>query len=99
MAKSDKTYTWVTSTGTPTVSSTSSSTASGSFTVTTGQYYTHEENLSDIEKAVYAHIQAVRTLGREQINTQEIAQALALPQESVIAAVARLRSKGVRVAA
>jgi hypothetical protein len=53
----------------------------------------------DIQGAVYSHIQAVRALGKKNINTEEIAKALSLPVESVNAAVAKLKDKGVRVAA
>lgn len=49
-----------------------------------------------IEGAVYAHIRAVRALGRQEINTVEIASALGLPQRDVEDAVAALASKGVK---
>ena len=92
-------YTWVpTSTGTPTITSTTSSTAAvGGVSVAVPSTVLPQRSLSDIENAVFAHIQAVRTLGRSQINTDEIAQGLSIPQASVIAAIARLRDKGVRV--
>lgn len=48
-----------------------------------------------IERAVYSHIQAVRTLGRTQINTSDIADALSLDVKDVNRAVAKLRAKGV----
>jgi len=95
----EKLKTLVTSTGDKAITSTSSSTAGTvSIAITTARSMASASGLADIESAVYSHIQAVRALGREEINTSEIAQALSLPQELVIAAVARLRDKGVRVA-
>jgi hypothetical protein len=49
-----------------------------------------------IERAVYSHIQAVRTLGRTKINTSDIADALSLNVSDVNRAVTKLRAKGVR---
>lgn len=99
MAKSDNPiYPWVTTgTGEPTITSTSSSTASRSIRIAFPSNFRPEKSLTDIENAVFAHIQAVRALGRNQINSEEIAQALSIPQSSVIAAIARLQGKGVRV--
>jgi biotin operon repressor len=50
------------------------------------------------ENAVYAHIQALRSLGRETINTADIAVALGLSVEAVNRAAAALKSRGVKVA-
>ncbi len=50
----------------------------------------------DVEKAVYAHIKAVRALGRETANTLEIARALSIPLRRVEEAAKRLEPKGVR---
>jgi hypothetical protein len=50
----------------------------------------------DVQRAVYAYIQAIRVLGRTEINTIEIADALALPIVLVNQAAAALRRKGVR---
>lgn len=52
----------------------------------------------NVENAVYAHIQAVRSLGRTRINTSDIARALSIPQNAVVGALAALQKKGVRVA-
>jgi len=52
---------------------------------------------NEIEKAVYAHIRAVRALGRTQINTSDIADALSLPVSEVNRAITQLKKKGVRV--
>ena len=49
-----------------------------------------------IVAAVYAHIKAVRSLGRTGINTADIARALGLPLHEVERAVAALQTKGVR---
>jgi hypothetical protein len=51
----------------------------------------------DIESAVYAHIQAVRALGRTHINPTEIAAALGLSERQVLSTLSALRSKGVKV--
>ena len=52
---------------------------------------------SDIEKAVYAHIRAVRALGKKTVNTAEIAEALSLSLQEVHGALAALKRKGVKV--
>ena len=52
---------------------------------------------SDIERAVYAHIRAMRTLGKKTINTAEIAESLSLSLEEVHGALGALKKKGVRV--
>ena len=54
-------------------------------------------SLSDIEAAVYAHIKALRALGRTTINTEEIATALSIPVASVNGVIAKLKEKGVKV--
>ena len=51
---------------------------------------------ASVEKAVYSYIQAVRALGRETVNTVEIARALGVNIDAVESAVAKLRAKGVR---
>lgn len=53
-----------------------------------------EQNL---EKAVFAHIRAMRTLGRTSLNTLEVARALSLPVDTVDRVVAKMSTKGVRV--
>jgi hypothetical protein len=47
-------------------------------------------------EAVYAHIQAIRALGRTSVNTLEIAEALNLPTKKVSDAVKALGPRGVR---
>jgi hypothetical protein len=49
-----------------------------------------------VQNAVYAHIRAIRSLGRTQINTSEIAAALSLPVAEVNRAISSLKKKGVR---
>lgn len=56
---------------------------------------TQTEN--SIESAVYAHIRALRALGRTSVNTSEIAGALSLTVAQVGAAISNLQSKGVKV--
>lgn len=100
MAASDSTapvfVTTVSSTGVPSAGMTSTTTETRSFTVMRPRGAAGVRAL-DVVGAVYAHIQAVRSLGREQVSAGEIAQALDLPQNVVLDAVARLRDRGVRV--
>jgi hypothetical protein len=49
-----------------------------------------------IESAVYAHIQAVRALGRTTINTTEVARALGLSLADVERTLSALRRRGVK---
>jgi biotin operon repressor len=46
--------------------------------------------------AILAHIQAIRTLGRTKINTQEIADALSISVQEVNDALEALKKHGVR---
>lgn len=55
-----------------------------------------EGKISTVESAVFAHIQAMRALGRDSLNTAEIARALGLTQAQVLLAARRLRDKGVK---
>ena len=57
---------------------------------------TRSKNDNKIERAVYSHIRAVRTLGRTRINTSDIADALSLDVSDVNRVVEKLRAKGVR---
>ena len=50
-----------------------------------------------VEKAVFAHIKAMRTLGHKALNTADVAAALSLPRSVVDRVVLGLRSKGVKV--
>jgi hypothetical protein len=49
-----------------------------------------------VEKAVYAHIQALRSLGKTKVVVSDIANALALRQDVVLQALEALRAKGVK---
>jgi len=51
---------------------------------------------STIENAIYAHIRALRALGRKTIYPAEIAEALTLSLEEVRNALNSLRKKGVK---
>lgn len=55
------------------------------------------ERHRDTESAVYAHIRALRVLGRTRINTAEISQALNLSLKTVERAVEKLTQKGVKI--
>lgn len=50
----------------------------------------------NIQNAVYAYIRAIRALGRTEINTSEVADALSLPVAEVNRAISSLKKKGVR---
>lgn len=49
-----------------------------------------------IEAAVYSYIQALRALGKTQINTAEIARALGIPISIVASVLPKLSEKGIR---
>lgn len=50
----------------------------------------------ELRLAILAHIKAIRTLGRTEINTQEIADALSIPVQEVNDALEALKKHGVR---
>lgn len=54
------------------------------------------QRYSQIDRAVWAHIKALRALGRDQINSIEIAEALNLPLFVIHASIERLKPKGVK---
>lgn len=56
----------------------------------------HPKGNKAVQNAVYAYIQAVRALGRNQLNTTEIADALSIPVVEVNRAVSSLKRKGVK---
>lgn len=77
-----------------TFSSTASSTSSYvTASTSTGPPPVSKKNL---RLAILAHIQAIRTLGRNEINTQEIADALCISVQEVNDALEGLRKQGVR---
>src|ERR1700757_2649052 len=49
-----------------------------------------------IETAVYTYIRALRSLGKTQVNTAEIAKALGLPVSIVASVLPKLSEKGIR---
>ena len=50
-----------------------------------------------VENAVYAHIQALRALGREEVNVSAISQALNIADSAILDALHGLAKKGVKV--
>jgi hypothetical protein len=50
-----------------------------------------------VEGAVYAHIQALRALGREEVNVSAISEALGINESAILAALDGLSKKGVKV--
>ena len=60
-----------------------------------------EQGLAEttLEDAIFTYVQAIRALGRTQLNTVEIAEALSLRVAEVDAAVVRLRERGIRTVA
>ncbi len=64
--------------------------------VTTEDLLELKAESKSIESAVLAHIRAVRALGREQINTAEVAEALNLPVRKVNSVLDQLKERGVR---
>ncbi len=54
------------------------------------------KNSVALENAVYTYIQAVRALGRKQVNTLDIAEALSIPVSQVTSTLHSLKKKGVK---
>jgi len=50
-----------------------------------------------VVNAVYGYIRAIRALGRTEINTSEIAEALSLSVSDVNRAISSLKRRGVKV--
>jgi hypothetical protein len=50
----------------------------------------------DLEGAVYAYLQAMRSLGRTHVTPEDVASALGIPALSAMAALTALKNKGVR---
>lgn len=55
--------------------------------------------MREIEKAVYSHIRAIRTLGRTSVTVTEIAAALGISVSDAERALMALESKGVKAGA
>jgi len=51
---------------------------------------------ASVASAVYGHIRALRALGRTEVNTVEIADALSLPLDEVHSAITALKRKGTK---
>lgn len=77
----------------------SDSTAGGQFQVS-GTFRTRGKRRAKgaVENAVFAHLQAIRALGRTTLNTAEVAAALSIPVADVNKAVLSLSKKGVKLA-
>lgn len=56
-----------------------------------------EEFALAVENAVYAHIRALRAIGKTTVNTAKIADSLDIPRSYVDAAVRNLTSRRVRI--
>jgi DNA-binding MarR family transcriptional regulator len=70
-----------------------SATGSPSVSVTKPQSQRSDKK---IETAVYTYIRALRSLGKTQVNTAEIAKALGLPISTVDSVLPKLSEKGIR---
>jgi hypothetical protein len=88
----------------PSTSVTASTTAPMTVTTTTSvgakatvTVSAHKVSASDLQEAVYAHIQAVRALGKTKITPEDIARALELPLSTVEGSLSALQTKGVKV--
>jgi hypothetical protein len=51
----------------------------------------------NVQNAIYAYIRAIRALGRDTVNTIEIAEALSLTVPEVNRAIAALEKRGVKI--
>jgi hypothetical protein len=80
----------------------SSRTDSSDATASVGQAASPRKNRAragrSVEGAVFGYIQAIRALGRTRVTTFDVATALSLTETEVLAVVAALRKKGVKVA-
>jgi hypothetical protein len=56
-------------------------------------------SLKELENAVYGYIRALRALGRTEVTSTEIAQALGISTTAVQQVLSSLQKKGVKVAA
>lgn len=98
MAKESNSQYWGTSsTANVHVTSTTSSTSATTTIIQSRVSPAPRMETSEIDNAVYAHMQAIRALGRTQVSSQEVARALGLPEAQVAAAAVRLKSKGIKV--
>jgi hypothetical protein len=83
---------YVTTTGTTTV------TTSSAFTVINPEKLAKAAAASqNILNAVYSHLQAVRSLGKTQLDAETIANALSLSERDVLKALVALKARGVRL--
>lgn len=57
----------------------------------------HESLDESVVNAVYAHLQALRSLGKTHTHSADVARALELKRSTVLRAFAELEDKGVRI--
>jgi hypothetical protein len=72
----------------------------GTFRILDGMLPTELPNATqkqDVEMAVHAHFQALRSLGRTRVSAAEVASALNLSEAVVLAAAHSLTAKGVKL--
>jgi CRP-like cAMP-binding protein len=63
---------------------------------THGSASTAARGPKDLEAAVYAFLQAMRSLGRTHVTPEDVANGLGISASSAMAALSALQSKGVR---
>jgi CRP-like cAMP-binding protein len=81
-----------------TVSNQSSTRIGGASDRRNRQHHEGRANQESLERATYAYVQAIRALGRKEVTTVEIANALNLSVIEVEATLAALKKKGVKFA-
>jgi predicted Rossmann fold nucleotide-binding protein DprA/Smf involved in DNA uptake len=55
------------------------------------------EGSKDVQSAVYAHVRALRALGKTTVNSADIARSLGLSIREVESALIRLEKKGIKM--
>jgi len=78
-----------------TISSSTSSAFRG-VEIISGSSYSGPTNDPAVERAVYTHIQALRSLGQERVTPEEVSRALNISVGAATNALRQLASKGVR---
>ena len=78
------------------IASSSGSSSTSSFVEVSPSPALPAASKKQLQRAIYAHIQAVRALGRTEIQTQEIADALCISVQEVNDVLEVLKKQGVR---
>ena len=65
-------------------------------TSSTGGRRTRGAASKNAQRAVYAYLQAIRSLNRDRVTPEEVARALGISTASALAASIAMRSKGVK---